>query len=330
MRVPKTEIPDIAAEEKSPLVAKLLGIIEQQSVILQLLVEEVQLLRDEIARLKNQKPKPKIPPSKLEKEPQQKKNRESKEKRPGSVKREKTKNLTIHETVSIAPEQIPPGSVFKGHRPYTVQGLRLELYNIRYLLESWKTPAGTYIHGQLPMEVQGHFSLALKRFILYQYYQCHVTQPLILEQLREWGVQISSGELNHILIEDKEHFHQEKEALLAAGLQVSSYINVDDTGARHDGSNGYCTHIGNERFAWFASTNSKSRTNFLELLRAGKRDYVFSPEAYPPARSLLDSCRTDAKQVNTSGPEQRPNPGASPKPGLGILSTAQGLQKISP
>jgi hypothetical protein len=28
MRVPKTEIPDISPEEKSPLVAKLLGIIE--------------------------------------------------------------------------------------------------------------------------------------------------------------------------------------------------------------------------------------------------------------------------------------------------------------
>jgi hypothetical protein len=58
--------------------------------------------------------------------------------------------------------------------------------------------------------------------------------------------------------------------------------------------------------------------------------YVDIELANPPARSLLDSCRTDAKQVNTSGPEQRPNPGASPKPGLGILSTAQGLQKISP
>jgi len=215
----------------------------------------------------------------LEKEPQQKKNRESKEKRPGSVKREKTKNLTIHETVSIAPEQIPPGSVFKGHRPYTVQGLRLELYNIRYLLESWKTPAGTYIHGQLPTEVQGHFSLALKRFILYQYYQCHVTQPLLLEQLIEWGVDISSGQLSEILVEDKELFHKEKDAILMAGLKVSGYINVDDTGARHDGKNGYCTHIGNEFFAWFESTNSKSRINFLELLRAGQMDYVINEEA---------------------------------------------------
>jgi hypothetical protein len=89
-----------------------LGIIEQQTVVLQLLVEEVQLLRDEIARLKNQKPKPKIPPSKLEKEPLKKENRTSGDKRPGSVKRAKTKNLAIQETVAIAPEQIPPRLAF--------------------------------------------------------------------------------------------------------------------------------------------------------------------------------------------------------------------------
>jgi len=278
MRVPKIEIPRISPEEKSPLVSQLLGIIEQQSAILQRLVEEVQFLRDEIARLKNQKPKPKIPPSKLEKDPQEKKE-EADGKRPGSVKRNKTEQLIIHETIPIAPEGLPPGSLFKGYQPYTVQGLHIELHNIRYQLECWKTPDGNYLKGQLPSEVQGHFSLELKRFILYQYYQCHVTQPLILEQLVEWGVQISSGELSHLLIEDKELFHKEKGALLAAGLQVSGYINVDDTGARHDGKNGYCTHIGNEFFAWFESTNSKSRINFLEILRAGHKDYVINPEA---------------------------------------------------
>ena len=63
------------------------------------------------------------------------------------------------------------------------------------------------------------------------------------------------------------------------GLQVSGHIHVDDTGARHGGKNGYCTHIGNEWFAWFESTKSKSRVNFLELLRAGHKDYVLSGEA---------------------------------------------------
>jgi hypothetical protein len=46
-----------------------------------------------------------------------------------------------------------------------------------------------------------------------------------------------------------------------------------------DVTNGYCTHIGNERFAWFASTGSKSRINFLELLRAGHDAYTLNEAA---------------------------------------------------
>ncbi len=279
MRVPKIEIPEISPEDKSPVVSQLLGIIEQQSALLQRLVEEIQLLRDEIARLKNHKPKPRIPPSKLEKDPEKEEEKESSGKRPGSAKRSKTKELIIHETLPIPPERIPDGSIFKGHRPYTVQGMRLELHNVRYLLECWKTPDGNYVCGQLPPGIQGHFAPELRRFILYQHYQCHVTQPLLLEQLWELGVDISSGQLSDILIEDKDLFHKEKDAILAAGLKVSGYINVDDTGARHNGKNGYCTHIGNEFFAWFESTDSKSRINFLELLRAGYIDYVINEDA---------------------------------------------------
>ena len=44
-------------------------------------------------------------------------------------------------------------------------------------------------------------------------------------------------------------------------------VGVDDTGARHDGKNGYGTAIGNDLFAYFESTDSKSRLNFLTVLR---------------------------------------------------------------
>jgi hypothetical protein len=54
---------------------------------------------------------------------------------------------------------------------------------------------------------------------------------------------------------------------------------VDDTGARHRGVNGVCTQIGDDRFTWFGTTGSKSRLNFLELLRAGHTDYVVNPAA---------------------------------------------------
>jgi hypothetical protein len=50
--------------------------------------------------------------------------------------------------------------------------------------------------------------------------------------------------------------------MLSAGIEVSRYLQTEDTGARHEGKNGYCTYIGNELFAWFKSTQSKSWINF--------------------------------------------------------------------
>ena len=40
-----------------------------------------------------------------------------------------------------------------------------------------------------------------------------------------------------------------------------------------------CTHIGDARFTFFATTGSKSRLNFLELLRAGHDDYIVDAAA---------------------------------------------------
>jgi hypothetical protein len=35
-----------------------------------------------------------------------------------------------------------------------------------------------------------------------------VTQPLLLEQLHEFGIEISAGQLSHLLTQDQERFHQ--------------------------------------------------------------------------------------------------------------------------
>src|SRR4029077_2692119 len=64
-----------------------------------------------------------------------------------------------------------------------------------------------------------------------------------------------------------------------AGLSSAKWITVDDTGARHKAANGFCTQIGNAHFAWFGTTGSKNRGNFLDLLRAGHADYVINAEA---------------------------------------------------
>lgn len=271
----KPKIPNIPDEERTPLVVDLLQIIQLQQ-------EQIQELKDEIARLKRQKPRPKIKPSKLEDKSENKEEKPGEGKRPGSARRSKRGVLEIHETKVVKAQNVPSGSRFKGYEDFTVQGLVIKPHNILYRRERWETPQGERIVAPLPQDMQilgGHFDGTVVSFILYQYYHAHVTQPLIREQLWEFGVDISAGQVNNIITEGNDRFHSEKEEILRVGLEVSSYVNVDDTGARHQGKNGYCTHIGNELFAWFQSTGSKSRINFFELLRAGRSDYVLNSEA---------------------------------------------------
>jgi Transposase IS66 family len=158
-----------------------------------------------------------------------------------------------------------------------VQDLSIQPNNTCYRLEQWQRADGSYVIAKAPGD--GHFGPTLVSYILYQYHHQHVTQPLLLEHLLELGVEISAGQLSQILTLRLDDFHQEKDAVLSVGIEVSRYLQAEDTGARHKGKNGYCTYIGNDLFAWFKSTQSKSRVNFLELLRAEQRDYVINAGA---------------------------------------------------
>jgi len=173
---------------------------------------------------------------------------------------------------------VPPEATFKGYEDFVVQDLVLQPRVVRYRRERWLTPDGQGLVAPLPADVLpgSHYGPDLICFILHQYHHQHVTQPLLLEQLHQLGIDISAGELSHILTEGKDAFHQEKAELLPAALAASVYVQVDDTGARHQAHSGFCTHISNELFASFASTDSKSRLNFLEVLRQPHADYVIN------------------------------------------------------
>jgi hypothetical protein len=106
-----------------------------------------------------------------------------------------------------------------------------------------------------------------------------VTVERLRAQLNGLGVRISKGEIVTILTASKDVFHSEKDAILETGLATARWVTVDDTGARHAGRDEYTTHIGDDRFAWFATRPSKSRLNFLNLLRAGDPDYVINAAA---------------------------------------------------
>lgn len=280
------QLPDIPEEEQTPVVKGLLALLELFAVRIQEQDEEIARLKDEVSILKGEKKRPKFKGSKLDSETDCEAevgadSSGTPKKRAGSRKKSKTSQLTIHEEKTLAPyEPVPEGSRFKGYRDFVVQDLIIQAHNTRFRQERWITPAGDTLVGALPSSLRNcHFGPQLVSYILYQHHHCQTTQPLLLEQLREWGIDISSGQINQLLVCGQKAFHDEKDDLLQVGLEVSSYVTVDDSGARHQGRNGYVTQIGNDFFAWFCSTNSKSRVNFLELLRAGRQDYVLTEAA---------------------------------------------------
>src|SRR4051812_47908278 len=101
--------------------------------------------------------------------------------------------------------------------------------------------------------------------------------PLLHQQLQDVGILISAGQISNLLTKDHQAFHTEKAAVKRAGLETARWISVDDTGARHLGSNGVTTQIGD--FTSFDTVASKSRLMFLMTLRGGFQDYVINAAA---------------------------------------------------
>ena len=273
------ELPEIPAAERTPLVEALLTILAHQQEIIVRQGNEIEALKDEIRKLKGGSGRPKLKASTLNDEPpsddEKKKRRGGRGGRggkgQGGGQQRRGVSAARVQTQRVELPGTGAGWEFKGYRDYWVEDLVLEGVRRHYQLAHWRSPEGCYLTAPVPLAVRGgHFGPTLVSYVLHQHYHNRVPQKLLLEQLWDLGLEISAGQLNQLLTESGEAFHQEKAAVKEAGLEVSSYIQTDDTGARHQGRNGYCLFIGNRWFSWFETTFSKSRVNFLECLQTAR------------------------------------------------------------
>jgi hypothetical protein len=265
---------DLTPAELKALVIELLGRVRD-------LERQVAARDAEIARLKGLKARPDIKPSGMEQGAKAPSTTPAGPRRGGG---NKTARRTIHEE-RVLKATVPPGSRFKGYQDFVVQDLVLRAHVLRLRRECWVAPDGQRITAALPAGISGHFGPELRRFVLAQHHQGQVTVARLLALLRGIGIDISKRQLMRLLIAGQDGFVTEARDVLRAGLETARWISVDDTGARHAGANGTCTQIGNRDFAWFGTTASKSRLNFLGLLRAGHADYVINDAALDYMRS---------------------------------------------
>ena len=140
--------------------------------------------------------------------------------------------------------------------------IRAHVANFR--CEGWQTSDGDVMTVSLPAASNGHFgrNCAVSCLLNDRW-----TVPRLVTLLHSLGIFISKSQVGRLLIGSQDGFLAEVRDVLRAGLVSAAWITVDYTGARHKAANGFCTQIGNAHFAWFGTTSSKGRLNFLELLR---------------------------------------------------------------
>ena len=166
-----------------------------------------------------------------------------------------------------------------------MQDLELRPSVICYRRERWRTPCGQYLTAPLPEHVQGHCGANLRRLVIALYYQGQSSVERITALLNDWDVTIDKTTVGRILRQDMQILVQESRQVRDAGIAGAQWLHVDDTGARHQHKNGYCTVIGNDLFTFFASGESKSRLNFLRLLSGDEPNYVLNAAAFDYMRT---------------------------------------------
>jgi hypothetical protein len=230
---------DLSPAELKALVIRLMSDITE----LQRVIEDQ---RAEIVRLKGLKGRPRLKPSKPSGMEEASLSKPTHPRRRG--RGHQTRVAVEEEMIPVA---VPAGSRFKGYEDYVVQELEIRPRVIRYRRERWLTPDGRAVVAPLPAGICGHFGPNLRRFVLAQCHQGQVTVPRLVVQLRDFGLAVSKRQLVRLLTARQEPFLVEARDVLRAGLTSAAWLAVDDTGARHKAQNGFCTQIGNDRFAWF-------------------------------------------------------------------------------
>jgi hypothetical protein len=234
---------------------------------------EIQRLRDEIARLKGEQGKPDIKPSRPPEE-QTDRSSEAERKPPRTPRGKRAKNqeltVTREEVVQVDPTTLPEDAQFKGHQPVVVQDILLSSEVIRFLKEKYYSPdqQQTYT-APLPPGYDGQFGPNTRALALTLYYDSGLSMPKIQALFALAGVQISAGQVAALLTQEHEPFHDERQDILAAGLESAPWQHIDTTATRVDGVNQHCHVVCNPLYTVYLTLPRKDRLSALDALRGG-------------------------------------------------------------
>jgi transposase IS66 family protein len=251
------------------VVQSLMNQLEALYAKVQAQAAEIQRLRDENNHLKGEQGKPDIKPNKVAHQLSSEAERAIPKPR---RKQAKCARLRIDRelVVPLDHSALPADAQFKGYRRVVVQDIVLTTDTVRLLKAKYYSPSEhrTYVAAP-PPGYEGQFGPGLKALVLTLYFDSGMSEPIIRSLLTQAGVQISTGQLSNLLIAHQERFHQERAAILAAGLHSSPWQHIDTTSTRVDGTNQQCHVLCNPLYTAYTTLPQRDRLHILDVLRGG-------------------------------------------------------------
>jgi len=261
---------------------EILNLVEELKQGNQALREEVQRLRDENNRLKGEQGKPEIKGNKGDEK--RAAYASEKARREPKVRQKGTKNEWIKidrtEKVCVNRAELPGDAEFKGYEPVVVQDIEIKTANVRFEKEKYYSPSQqkSYL-AALPVGYEGAYGPGVRAMVLNLYYACGMTEPKIEELLGNLGIRISAGQVSNLLVKEKEPWHEEKAAVVAAGLASTSWHHIDDTATRVNGENQHCHILCNPFYSAYFTEPNKDRLTVIRVLQGGgELSYLFQAE----------------------------------------------------
>jgi len=202
-----------------------------------------------------------------------------------------------HEKCSVDNTRLPDDVEFKGYEYKVVQDVIIKTDNVKFQREVYYSPSlkKTYI-GNIPSGYEGDFGPNINSDIVSMKYVNGMSIPKIVEFYSNIGTLISGSYISNRLTKAMymDVFHYEKDEMHKVGLEVSPYIQIDDTGTRVNGQNHYTQIICNNLYTAFFTTERKNRLTVLDVLRNFEsRNFLLNNKTF----DLLEQLKVSQKDL---------------------------------
>lgn len=173
-------------------------------------------------------------------------------------------------------ETLPSDAKCKGYKNIVIQDIKFCSDNIEFIREVYYSPSlKKTFTAPLPKGYKGEYGPTIKAMILSLFHDSNMTQPAILSHIKAMKISISAATISRILTQGHEIFHNEKEAIVEAGLKAP-YQQMDDTSGRINGKNHYVHIVGNPFFTAYFTRPKKDRMTLLEILCRDELLFLFN------------------------------------------------------